>query len=362
MGTRNDILCECGRFRHWPCKVCGGATTDHHGHDSPVGETQERPIYLDPTSIDRPFVSEPPILTERSEHTRIEDEPVMAMLPMRESESLIPDQSVLDSYIPRKVDGLTDLVVLQKAWQYNQTDARRKMNILLIGDAGTGKNHLAEALGAWAKVPVWSISLNGGSTVEDIVGQPLFINGTTVWVDGVLTYAMRHGGIVVLDEVNACPNEITFVLHQILDNRRTLTLVQKGREVVRAHKDFFAIGTMNPDYRGTKPLNEAFKDRFHLPIEIDYDEKVEKKLIPGEDKVLELASKLRKMFRAGELDTPCSTRMLLDYVENKKLLGVSMGKAAFLARYSRSDQSAVGEAWDISMGAAATASLEFSNE
>jgi len=340
--VRNDKLCQCGKYRHWPCRICGQPTADHHDHAQDSGGAGMGPGTVRADSDD--------------------SMPGIALLADIASEAaqMIPDQSVLDQYIPRKIHELTDLEILQKCWEYNHSGAQA-MNVLLIGDAGAGKNHLAEALGAWARMPVWSISLNGGSTVEDIVGQPLFMGGTTVWVDGVLTYAMRHGGIVVLDEVNACPHEITFVLHQILDHRRSVTLVQKGREVVRAHPNFMIIGTMNPDYRGTKPLNEAFRDRFHLPLEIEYDDKVEKKL--GLDaKIRELAGKLRKMFRAGELDAPCSTRLLLDYTRNKTIFGPGVAKTSFLTRFSRGDQTAISEAWDITMASAQTANLEFAND
>jgi MoxR-like ATPase len=247
--------------------------------------------------------------------------------------------SVFDRYIPRKVDGITDIEVLARSYKHRK-------NVLLIGDAGVGKNHLIDALGAKLGIPTVSISLNGGSTVEDIVGQPLFIGGETVWADGLLPHLMVRPSILCLDEINACPNDISFILHQVLDWRRRLVLVQKGREVIQSDPGFMIVGTMNPDYRGTKPLNEAFKDRFQVTLELDYDRKIETKL--GIDEIwLDLADQLRKMYRETELETPCSTRMLMDYRDNTEIFGQDVARECFIARYTRTEQKAVKHAISI---------------
>jgi len=143
--------------------------------------------------------------------------------------------------------------------------------ILLVGETGTGKttiiNHYAKEKGK----TLHRISVNGATTIEEIVGKFLAKKGTTYWQDGLLVEAMKKGDWVVFDEINAALPEILFVLHSLLDDDRKVTLVEKDNEVVRPHKDFRFFATMNPtdDYAGTKELNKAFENRFLAKIFIE---------------------------------------------------------------------------------------------
>jgi len=231
-----------------------------------------------------------------------------------------------DGYIARRICGTTDLAILEKAH-------KEKHFVLITGETGTGKTHLIRHFAYKKKLPYARVNLNGGTTADELIGHWIpDTEGKFKWQDGLLTLFVRNGGILVLDEVNACPAEILFCLHSLTDDERTLTLLDKDGEVIRANKNFFLVATMNPDYEGTKPLNEAFKDRFKVKLFFDYDNKIEQKLIEDEE-VLKLAEKLRVMKNKGEISAPISTRMLIYYRENAEFYGEKLAFDMFLNNF-----------------------------
>jgi len=78
---------------------------------------------------------------------------------------------------------------------------------------------------------------------------------------------------------------------------------------------------MNPDYRGTRPLNQAFADRFSIRLSFPYDKAIESKLLKCKA-LVEMANQLRDEFNKGTLATPISTRSLVAFVTNAKTLGM----------------------------------------
>lgn len=231
-----------------------------------------------------------------------------------------------DGYIPRKYGKTTDVKILEKC--YND-----KSFVLIMGETGCGKTHLIRHFAFVNKLPYVRINLNGGTTADELIGHwvPKPAGGFR-WQDGVLTAFARNGGIVALDEVNACPAEILFALHSLTDDERTLTLTSKDGEVIRANPNFFLVATMNPDYEGTRPLNAAFKDRFKVKLYFDYDAKIENELVKNPE-LLKLANKLRIMKTKGELNTPISTRLLLYYNSNVELFGKNLATEFFLNNF-----------------------------
>ncbi len=241
-----------------------------------------------------------------------------------------------DGYIPRKIGKFTDVKILEKCY-------KDKSFVLIMGETGCGKTHLVRYFAAVNKLPYVRINLNGGTTADELIGHwvPRHEGGFR-WQDGVLTLFARYGGIVALDEVNACPAEILFALHSLTDDERTLTLTSKDGEIVRAHPDFFLVATMNPDtYEGTRPLNAAFKDRFKTKLFFDYDTRIEEVLVKGDKNLMKLASKLRYMKAKNELSTPVSTRMLLYYRSNEELFDKNLATELFLNSFEPHEREAI---------------------
>lgn len=272
-------------------------------------------------------VSEQPSKKSSEKETKVryrETEVELTSNGCRDLSSFIPSTEY--EYIPRKIGKKDDISILETAFD-------NKQFALLIGETGTGKTHLIRHLALKKKMPYARINLNGGTTADELIGHWVPDNeGGFRWQDGLLTIFVRNGGIIALDEVNACPAEILMALHSLTDDERMIVLQSKDGEVVKAHKNFYLACSMNPDYEGTKPLNEAFKDRFPIKIFFDYSEKVEKKLIK-DDVLRRLAKRLRKMKEVGEITTPVSTRQLLYFVENKESYGYDTALEFFLNNF-----------------------------
>lgn len=228
------------------------------------------------------------------------------------------------SYKPQPVGDSSDTQVLEKAID-------ECLNILLIGETGTGKTHCLRHLASEMEMPYMRVNLNGGTTPEDLVGQwiPKREGSGFEWCDGVLTKMVRFGGLFVCDEINAATAEILFILHALLDDERKVVLVQKDGEVLRAHKDFVFAATMNPTgYEGTKPLNLALFDRFDVVIDFkNYAEK----FAPTEMK--EIVRKIKAGIMNGDIMGAISVRGVQQYVRNRKLFGDTIARKIFTQKF-----------------------------
>ncbi len=106
-------------------------------------------------------------------------------------------------------------------------------------------------------------------TAADLAGRFLLTPEGTVWHDGPLTQAVRHGAICYLDEIVEARQDTTVVIHPLTDARRMLPL-EKRNELVPAHADFQLVISYNPGYQSAvKDLKESTKQRF-VAIDFDY--------------------------------------------------------------------------------------------
>jgi nitric oxide reductase NorQ protein len=155
-------------------------------------------------------------------------------------------------------------------------------------------------------------------TAADLVGRYLLSAEGTVWHDGPLTVAVRHGAICYLDEIVEARQDTTVVIHPLGDSRRILPLDRKG-EMVRAHPDFQLVISYNPGYQSAiKDLKESTKQRF-VAIAFDYPEpSVEAGIVAREagvdervaGRLVRIAERSRNL-RGKGLDEGASTRMLI---------------------------------------------------
>jgi len=168
---------------------------------------------------------------------------------------------------------------------------------LLMGPKGSGKSTMVEALAEILHLPICRVSggidvnadyLLGTKTLEPVesapkqliakialscakYGEPLLpeeieqISGgqaimKVVHEPGILLQAVTNGELILVDEINVLIPEVTSILHTLLDWQRTITVPGLGE--VKAHPDFRLVAAMNVGYMGTRPLNNAFRDRF----------------------------------------------------------------------------------------------------
>jgi len=193
-----------------------------------------------------------------------------------------------------------------------------KIPLILKGPTGCGKTRFIEYMAHELDLPLVTVSCHEDLTAADLVGRFLFKDNETVWQDGPLTMAVRHGGICYLDEIVEARKDTTVIIHSLTDDRRILYIDKTG-EVVRADPGFMMVLSYNPGYQSiVKDLKQSTKQRFaslnfrHPPVA------VETRIIRTESgleeeacaRLAEMGSKIRQLKGFG-LDEGVSSRLLV---------------------------------------------------
>ena len=248
--------------------------------------------------------------------------------------SFIPTLEIVSGYVPRQFHNVNEETIYDVA-------LKNKINVLIEGEAGTGKTTSALRYSALKQLPFYSVSSNVGAEPSQLFGKYVPDgNGGFVWQDGGVTQLVRHGGVLLLNEINFLPAKVATVLMGLLDDRRQITLLDHKGEVINAHENLLVIADYNNGYRGTHQLNEAFADRFGIKLVFEYDTEIEKKFIPSKS-LLELANKMRADSLVGTYETPISTRLLKNFVELVKVFNYDFAVDNFLNSFNDEERSSV---------------------
>jgi len=195
---------------------------------------------------------------------------------------------------------------------------KARIPVLLKGPTGCGKTrfvaHMAHQLGR----PLVTVACHEDLTASDLVGRYLLHGDQTVWVDGPLTAAVRHGAILYLDEVVEARKDTIVVIHPLTDHRRELT-IDKLASVVRAPAEFMLVVSYNPGYQSVlKELKQSTRQRF-VALDFSYPPpEVEEKVVAREagidddtaKRLVKVAGKIRNLTSRG-LDEGVSTRLVV---------------------------------------------------
>jgi nitric oxide reductase NorQ protein len=274
----------------------------------------------------------PAPLAEATTITPLSTSPVTQQVEMAK----VPDKKWSEMYLNRKITKtLTDFDLLDVAMANNQ-------NVLIRGHAGSGKTVCVMAYASNRGLRYYNISANVGLEPSHLFGAwtPTEQAGVFKWQDGPVTDLVRNGGVLLLNEIDFMPERITTVLFGLLDDRREIQLLENGGEVIKAHPNLLVVGDHNPNYRGSRPMNQAWKDRFAHKLEFDYDIAIERKLIKNTS-LLEVANKLREQVYKGELDTPISTRGLIAFVKNTENIGLDYAVTSYVNGFLDDEREAV---------------------
>lgn len=193
-----------------------------------------------------------------------------------------------------------------------------RIPLIVKGPTGCGKTRFIERMAYELSLPLITVSCHEDLTAADLVGRFLFRNDETVWQDGPLTLAVRHGAICYLDEIVEARKDTTVIIHSLTDHRRMLYLDKTG-EVLDAHRDFMLVMSYNPGYQSiVKDLKQSTKQRFGS-IVFDYPSvALETDIIASETglgreasgTLADMGAKVRELKGFG-LDEGASTRLLV---------------------------------------------------
>ena len=133
---------------------------------------------------------------------------------------------------------------------------------MLKGPTGCGKTRFVEHVAWRLGRPLITVACHDDLSANDLTGDYLIRGSDTVWLDGPLTRAARHGAICYLDEIIEARQDTVVVIHPLTDDRRVLPLDKTG-EILDAAPGFQLVVSYNPGYQhGLKDLKPSTRQRF----------------------------------------------------------------------------------------------------
>jgi nitric oxide reductase NorQ protein len=146
---------------------------------------------------------------------------------------------------------------------------KAKLPVMLKGPTGCGKTRFVQAMAYRLGRPIITVACHEDLSATDLVGRFLLEGEETVWHDGPLTTAVRHGAICYLDEVVEARKDTIVCIHPLTDDRRVLPIEKMG-QLLSAPDDFMLVISYNPGYQSVlKDLKQSTRQRF-ISLEFDY--------------------------------------------------------------------------------------------
>lgn len=200
----------------------------------------------------------------------------------REQVEAIVDERIVDSLLPRRIEvvvpgtgDVKDVGVQHAYFEAIRRVATQRMNLWLVGPAGSGKTSVAAAVAESLGLPHYALSVCQLTSKSDLIGYRNVSDGTYVPTD--LRKAYEHGGVFLLDEVDAGNANVMVIMNALLANGHC----PFPDGMVTKHPDFILLAGANTvglgadkQYVGRNQLDKATIDRFVM-LEFPYDPVIE---------------------------------------------------------------------------------------
>jgi hypothetical protein len=272
------------------------------------------------------------------DHSGLDPETAEALAALVPSPLLGPDPDGVSGYVTRDVDGVRDMDVLSHAMDL-------RVNVLLSGPTGSAKSSAARAFAAAWGLPFVRVPVNGALDPSSLWGKVTGIrpDGGVEYTNSPGGLVLRHGGVIVFDEVNMTHARVLAAFHGLLDVFRSVSIPENAGEIVQAHPALLVVGTMNPGYEGTARLNTALARRFAWTISWGYSSAVEEVLVPSES-LRDFAASVREL---PEVRTDLSTDSLVSFVETALVLGIDFAAGRLVSVFSEAERGGVVRALEL---------------
>lgn len=208
----------------------------------------------------------------------IKSEPVNPGIDREAVESIVNER--LAALVPQRVevvrlDGTTvDVGVQHVQFEALLAAVAARRNLWLVGPAGSGKTSSAKAVADSLGLEFYAKSVGPQTSESGLLGYH-DANGKVVRTQ--LREAYEHGGVFLLDEVDAANPSVLVVINQLLANGHA----GFPDGTVEKHADFVLIAGANTigqgadrQYVGRQQIDAATLDRFVL-VNWDYDPRIE---------------------------------------------------------------------------------------
>lgn len=186
-----------------------------------------------------------------------------------------PIHIVYDDFVSPTLDGIQ-----HKNFEHLIRVVHANTPVMLVGPAGTGKSHAAEQVANAMGLDFYAMSVGAQTSKSDIIG---YMDAMQNYVRTVFRNAYEHGGLFLLDEIDAGNSNVLIQLNAALANN----YMSFPDGMIRRHDKFRMVASANTfglgasrQYVGRNQLDAATLDRF-VVLSWDIDENLEQNLAVG---------------------------------------------------------------------------------
>ena len=200
----------------------------------------------------------------------------------REQVEQIVDERIVDNLLPRRIEvvipgsgDVKDVGVQHAYFEALRRMVTARLTVWLVGPAGSGKTSIAASIAESIGLPHYAMSVCATTSKADLLGYKNMADGTYIQTD--LRQAYEHGGVFLLDEVDAGNPNVMVIMNALLANDHC----GFPDGMVKKHPDFRPLAGANTigmgadkQFVGRMKLDEATRDRFVM-LDLPYDPVIE---------------------------------------------------------------------------------------
>lgn len=236
--------------------------------------------------------------------------------------------------------------------------------VLMSGPTGSGKSSLVKFVCAKMGLPFIRVNMSADVESSQLFGTLTLKDGATVFEDGPITEAVRKGAVLLIDEWELMPPEISMGLQNLLEDGGFLYLKEMpGKsedKMLHPHPNFRIVcagntlgqGDDSGGFSGTFVQNTATLDRFTCTIHVSYLSRDHEVNILKEygvavskaKSMIKLATLVRDAYKQQQINLTMSPRTLINWAKKSERYDVEYAlSVAFLSKLREHDKALVKE-------------------